>query len=261
MTGSTHTCSQAVVEAAHAAGSTVVFANPGTTEMWLVAALAGHPGMRSILGLHESVCSGACDGYGRMARQPALCLLHLGPGLANAISNLHNARRARSPIVVLIGDMSTWHRDADALLNMDIEALASTVSCSTNRITAADKAPAAMRAAIAAALAPKPVDTSFVSTLILPHDLSWTEVSPAPHTPTAAAAGVVHSPRGVTTSNGLISEHPLQQHVDLATSPEAQAFVRDCAAALKAAPRGKVALLLGGQALLADGEQQHARAS
>jgi len=84
----------------------VCFANPGTTEMWLVAALDTQRSVRAVLGLHETVCTGACDGYARMTRKPACCLLHLGPGLSNGLANLHNARRARSPVLVLVRDQA-----------------------------------------------------------------------------------------------------------------------------------------------------------
>ena len=109
---------EALMRTAVAAGVDVCFANPGTTEMQLVAALDAVPGVRAVLGLFEGVCTGAADGYARMTRRPALTLLHLGPGFANGIANLHNARRARSPVVNLIGDHATWHLDADAPLTM-----------------------------------------------------------------------------------------------------------------------------------------------
>src|ERR1700687_5792621 len=113
-----------LIRTALAAGVNVCFANPGTTEMPLVAALDSIDGMRAVLGLFEGVCSGAADGYARMTGRPALTLLHLGPGFANAIANLHNARRARSPVVNLVGDHATWHRASDAPLSSDIASLA-----------------------------------------------------------------------------------------------------------------------------------------
>ena len=90
---------ESLIRTAVAAGVEVCFANPGTTEMPIVAALDAVEGIRAVLGLFEGVCTGAADGYGRMADKPAMTLLHLGPGFANGIANLHNARRARSPIV------------------------------------------------------------------------------------------------------------------------------------------------------------------
>ena len=119
---------ESLVRTAREAGLEICFANPGTTELPLVAALDREPGIRAVLGLFEGVCTGAADGYARMADRPALTLLHLGPGFANGIANLHNARRARSPVVNLIGDHATWHLAADAPLTSDIVSLASPVS-------------------------------------------------------------------------------------------------------------------------------------
>ena len=155
------------------------FANPGTTEMWLVGALdsLGPDAIRPVLGLHETVLSGAADGYARMARKPACTVLHLGPGLANALANLHNARRANSPVVNLVGDMATWHHGADALLETDIETLASTVS---SWVRTSD-VPGAMRAdAIDAIKATRRRESNApatskgrVATVIVPHDRGW----------------------------------------------------------------------------------------
>jgi acetolactate synthase-1/2/3 large subunit len=117
-----------VLTAAASCGVNVCFANPGTTEMPFVGALDTPVGVRAVLGLFEGVCTGAADGYGRMLGKPALTLLHLGPGLANGLANLHNARRARTPIVNLVGDHASWHLKYDAPLTSDIESLARPVS-------------------------------------------------------------------------------------------------------------------------------------
>ena len=95
-----------LIEAAAASGVEYCFANPGTTEIPLVAAIAKHPALtlKPVLSLFEGVCTGAADGYGRIAGKPAMTLTHLGPGFANGIANLHNARRANTPIVNVIGD-------------------------------------------------------------------------------------------------------------------------------------------------------------
>ena len=106
----------------------VCFANPGTTEMPIVRALDEVPGVRAVLGLFEGVCTGAADGYARMSGKPGVTLLHLGPGLANGLACLHDARRAHSPIINLVGDHATWHLAADAPLTSDIESLARPVS-------------------------------------------------------------------------------------------------------------------------------------
>src|SRR6202000_809816 len=109
-------------------GVDTCFANPGTSEMHFVSALDKVDGMRAILTLFEGVATGAADGYGRMAGKPAATLLHLGPGLANGLANLHNARRAATPIVNIIGNHATAHQRFDAPLTSDVEAFARTVS-------------------------------------------------------------------------------------------------------------------------------------
>jgi acetolactate synthase I/II/III large subunit len=119
---------ECIIKAAKDSGIDVCFANPGTTELPLAVALDTVGGIRPVLGLFEGVCTGAADGYSRMLRKPALVLLHLGPGLANGLANLHNARRAHSRIVAVVGEHSTWHRASDPPLAMDIEPLAQTVS-------------------------------------------------------------------------------------------------------------------------------------
>src|SRR5438270_3740939 len=120
---------------AHAALRTLVangvdtcFTNPGTSEMHFVAALDDVPEMRAVLVLFEGVATGAADGFGRMADRPAATLLHLGPGLGNGLANLHNARRARTPLVNIVGDHATYHAQFDAPLASDIESVARNVS-------------------------------------------------------------------------------------------------------------------------------------
>ena len=160
---------ESLIRTAIAAGVEVCFANPGTTEMPIVAALDSADGLRPILGLFEGVCTGAADGYGRMAEKPAMTLLHLGPGFANGIANLHNARRARSPIVNLIGDHATWHVGADAPLTSDIVSLATPVSGWVQSVrNAASLAGATAQAIAAAGRAP-----GQVATLIIPSDCQW----------------------------------------------------------------------------------------
>ena len=160
---------ESLIRTALAAGIDVCFANPGTTEMPLVAALDAVPGMRAVLGLFEGVCSGAADGYGRMTDHPALTLTHLGPGFANSIANLHNARRARSPVVNVIGDHATWHLAADAPLTSDIASLARPVSAWVREsVSAAAVARDTAEAIAAAGGAP-----GQVATLIIPSDCQW----------------------------------------------------------------------------------------
>src|ERR671931_2207281 len=133
------TGAESLIRTAIDAGVRVCFANPGTTEMGLVKALDAVPGFRAVLGLFEGVCSGAADGYARMTDVPALALFHLGPGFANGIANLHNARRARSPIVNVIGDHATWHLAADAPLTSDIASLARPVARWVRRTASAEQ--------------------------------------------------------------------------------------------------------------------------
>src|SRR5215468_6775747 len=160
---------ESLVRTALGAGIEVCFANPGTTEMQLVAALDAVPGMRAVLGLFEGVCTGAADGYARMSGRPALTLLHLGPGFANGIANLHNARRAHSPVVNLIGDHATWHLAADAPLTSDIDSLARPVSGWVRKCATSSYLPSDGADAIAAALEPP----GQVATLIVPQDCAW----------------------------------------------------------------------------------------
>src|SRR6185295_7057049 len=160
---------QALIRTLVNAGVDVCFMNPGTSEMHFVAALDAVPEMRGVLTLFEGVATGAADGYARMAGKPAAVLLHLGPGLGNGLANLHNARRAHSPVVVVVGDHATYHKKYDAPLESDIDALAGTVSGWVHRtMNTGDVAPDASDA-VAASRA------GAVSTLILPADVSWTD--------------------------------------------------------------------------------------
>src|SRR5215831_11107527 len=133
---------------------TACFANPGTSEMHFVAALDAVPEVRGVLCLFEGVATGAADGYGRMAGSPAAALLHLGPGLANGLANLHNARRARTPLLAVVGDHASYHKRLDAPLESDIDALARPVSVWVHRSLRADDVAADAAEAVAAALRP-----------------------------------------------------------------------------------------------------------
>mgnify|MGYP000288830044 CR=1 FL=1 len=125
---------QALIRTLVDAGVDVCFSNPGTSEMHFVAALDDVPEMRGVLTLFEGVAPGAADGYARMAGRPAATLLHLGPGLGNGLANLHNARRARTPILNIVGDHASHHLSLDAPLTSDIEGLARTVSHWVGRV-------------------------------------------------------------------------------------------------------------------------------
>jgi acetolactate synthase I/II/III large subunit len=153
----------------------VCFANPGTSEMHFVAALDRKPRMRCVLGLFEGVVTGAADGYARMADKPAATLLHLGPGLANGLANLHNARRAYTPMINVVGDHATDHLHHDAPLTSDIESLARPMSHWVRRIADADSVGPDTAAAYHAAMS-----LPGVTTLILPADAAWGEVADTP---------------------------------------------------------------------------------
>lgn len=176
---------QALINTLVDGGVDVCFANPGTSEMHFVAALDTVAQMRGVLALFEGVATGAADGYARMADRPAAALLHLGPGLGNGLANLHNARRARVPMVVVVGDHATYHKKYDAPLESDIDALAGSVSGWVRRTaTAADVAIDAAEAIAACR------SGQFISTLILPADASWSDgampATPMPAQPAAA---------------------------------------------------------------------------
>jgi acetolactate synthase-1/2/3 large subunit len=152
-------------------GVDTCFANPGTSEMHFVAALDRIPGMRCVLGLQENIVTGMADGYYRMAGKPAATLLHCGPGLANGLGNLHNARRARSGIVNVVGDQATYHRPLDAQLTADTEGWARPVSAWVRTATDARRVGADAAVAVQAArTAP-----GQIATLILPADTAWND--------------------------------------------------------------------------------------
>lgn len=160
---------ESLVQAFVDSGVDVCFANPGTSEMHFVAALDDNPQMRCVLGLFEGVVTGAADGYGRMTGRPAATLLHLGPGLGNGIANLHNANKARTPIVNVVGDHATYHRKYDAPLTSDVEGMAHPVSGWVKVSQSADDVAADGLEAVRAALSPP----GQVATLILPADTAW----------------------------------------------------------------------------------------
>ena len=167
------TGAEALIQAVARRGVQVCFANPGTTEMPLVAALDEVPGVRAVLGLHENVCTGAADGYARITGRPAITLLHLGPGLANGLANLHNARRARTPVVNVVGDHASWHLPYDAPLTSDIAALADTVG-SVHTTTSAANIDECTSAAVGQAYR-----TGGIATIVVPADHQQDIVEPS----------------------------------------------------------------------------------
>ncbi|MEU2423995.1 acetolactate synthase large subunit [Streptomyces sp. NPDC007851] len=167
-------------------GVEVCFTNPGTSEMHLVAELDSVPGMRGVLCLFEGGATGAADGYGRMAGKPACTLLHLGPGLGNGLANLHNARRAGTPVVNLVGDHATYHKALDAPLESDIPAIAGAVSQWVRRTEHVRDAGPDAAAAVAAAGTTAHASGG-VATLVLPADICWSEGAAAAPVPPAPA--------------------------------------------------------------------------
>jgi acetolactate synthase-1/2/3 large subunit len=165
------TGAQSLVRTLIASGVELCLTNPGTSEIHFVAALDAEPEMRAVLGLFEGVVTGAADGYARMSGKPACTLLHLGPGLGNGLANLHNARRARVPLVNIVGEHATYHRALDAPLTSDIETVAANVSRWVR--TSQDAASAGRDGAEAVAASYGPPGQ--VATLILPADVAWGE--------------------------------------------------------------------------------------
>ncbi len=178
---------QSLVRTLAGAGVEVCFSNPGTSEMHFVAALDSEPGVRPILGLFEGAVTGMADGYGRIAEKPACTLLHLGPGLANGLANLHNARRANTPIVNIVGDHATYHAQYDAPLTADVAGFARPVSAWIQSSVSAKTVAADGARAVQAALSPP----GQIATLILPADTAWNRADgPAPPLPRPIAATV-----------------------------------------------------------------------
>ena len=176
---------QALIRTLVASGVDVCFTNPGTSEMHFVAALDDVPEMRGVLALFEGVATGAADGYGRMAERPAATLLHLGPGLGNGLANLHNARRACTPIVNIVGDHALDHQRYDAQLQSDIETVARNVSTWVRSSGSSGEAGADAAEAVAVASGPP----GQIATLVLPADVSWNEgAEPAPPRPPTMAS-------------------------------------------------------------------------
>ncbi|MFA7262482.1 MAG: acetolactate synthase large subunit [Caulobacter sp.] len=167
-------------------GVTACFANPGTSEMQFVAALDRAPDMRAVLCLFEGVATGAADGYARMSGSPAATLLHLGPGYLNGGANLHNARRARSPVINVVGDHATYHRRFDAPLNSDIAGMARPNS----KWVASAESPDDVSRLACEAVATSRAKPAGPVTFILPADSAWlsTSTTPCVAAPTAPAA-------------------------------------------------------------------------
>lgn len=204
----------ALIETLYNSGVRVCFANPGTSEMQLVAAIDKHPDMRGVLGLFEGVVTGAADGYGRMADRPAATLLHLGPGFGNGAANLHNARRGHSPVVNIVGDHATYHREYNAPLTSDIEGAARPFSDWVKTSSSADALAADGAEAVVEAMR----YPGAIATLVAPANFAWED---------AKGAAPAKSPRPASKASA--------------------ALIDKAAAALKSGE--PAALFLGGMAL------------
>jgi acetolactate synthase-1/2/3 large subunit len=223
---------QALIRTLVASGIDTCFTNPGTSEMHFVAALDAVPGMRGVLALFEGVATGAADGYARMAGKPAATLLHLGPGLGNGLANLHNARKGHVPVVNIVGDHATYHKQYDAQLESDIETVARNVSSWIR--WSASPAEVGRDAAEAVAVACSPPGQ--VATLILPADVSWSEggrtadpIPPRPASPVDADVVEVvakalrsDAPCGLLLGGGALREDGLVAASRVATTTGAR---------------------------------------
>jgi acetolactate synthase I/II/III large subunit len=171
---------ESLVRTLVAGGADTAFVNPGTSEMHLVQAIDNVPGVRSVLSLFEGVCSGAADGYGRMTSRPAMTLFHLGSGLGNAVANLHNARRGRTPLINIVGDHATYHIKYDAPLTSDVAGIAGPVSNWVRTPTLEDNMAQVGLDTLNAAY----TGGGQVASLIVPADCAWGD-SDGPATPGA----------------------------------------------------------------------------
>lgn len=242
-------------------GVDTMFANPGTTEMLVVDALdrvmleddegssVTAKSMRGVLCLHETVCSGAADGYGRMKGRPACTLLHLGVGLANATANLHNARRACTPVINVVGDMATWHVASDPLLASDIDALAAFSSCAVLRPQRACEVAEATAEALLAVRDYR-CGESRVATLALPHDVQRELGAPLDDQREAKVASLLEGAKRPTTAEGepsLFEQSIVVHNEHFGGNDAIPKHVARCADALRSATSAMI--LVGGAGL------------
>lgn len=227
-------------------GVTVCFTDPGTSEMHMVSAIGASQKMRSILCLFEGNCSGAADGYARMTGKPACTLFHLGPGLSNASANIHNARKAHSPMINLVGDHATYHKKYDAPLNSDVIGLSEPVSHWVRSVADAPSLPQDTAEAVVASL----VQPGQIATLIVPADCAWDDsvapvgklpLAPAPRVADAAvetAAGLLANGKATVLlmSNMALSERALELADQISQQSGARIF---CDTFVPRLPRGR----------------------
>lgn len=197
--------SEAVLRELVDCGVEACFANPGTSEMHLVASFDRVGGLRPILGLFEGVCTGAADGYARMKDKPAATLLHLGPGLGNGFANLHNAKRAHSRVINIVGDHATYHRKYDAPLQSDIHSIAKPVSDWIGDPATTSEAVSLAHKAVEVAMRPN----GGLATMIVPADIAWTTMqNPQPHKAVQIKNAPVNASKIKEAARALSSDKP-----------------------------------------------------
>lgn len=242
---------ESLVRTLIASGIEVCFSNPGTSEMHFVAALDKVAGMRCVLGLFEGVVTGAADGYYRMTGKPAATLLHLGPGLGNGLANLHNARKAGSAVVNIVGEHATYHIQHDAPLTADIEGIARPVSGWVKTGTSARDIATHGAEAVAAALH----YPGQVATLILPADTAWERADAAaspieplappqvPHERIASIAATLRTgePTALLLTGHTLREQPLRHAAAIAAKTGAKLLAQTSNARLERGA-GRVAI-------------------
>ena len=234
---------QALIRTLVDAGVTVCFTNPGTSEIHFVSALDSVPEMRAVLTLFEGVATGAADGYARMADAPAATLLHLGPGLGNGLANLHNARRAKVPVVNIVGDHATYHTPYDSPLQSDIETIARNVSTWVRTSRKTEELARDAVEAITVATGPP----GQVATLIVPADVSWQDgaepaAPPLPAAPPPASGEIIDSAAkavrgsrqvGILLGGKALREHGLIAAARIAAATGARLFAERNAARME----------------------------
>ncbi|MCL5948798.1 MAG: acetolactate synthase large subunit [Actinobacteria bacterium] len=245
---------QKLMSALASKGVEVCFANPGTSELHLVEAIDSVEGMRGVLTLFEGVATGAADGYGRMAGRPAVALLHLGPGLSNGLANLHNARRAGSPVICIVGDQATYHLSSDPPLTMmcKIAELAASVSGKVVVLPAPEMVESIAHDVVSWTLTAGHVGGSHrfggrVATMVVPQDVSWGSVAATMRQPVHAADMVVPQDVswGDTQSEGAGTGRDLRE--DIHRTALDDGLLDKVAQMLGAGNRA--CILLGGRAL------------
>ena len=232
--------SEAMVQTLLAAGIDTCFANPGTSEMHFVSALDRATDMRCVLGLFEGVVTGSADGYYRMAEKPAATLLHLGPGLGNGLANLHNAKRAHSGIINIVGQHALDHIHHDAPLNSDVEAVARPMSHWVKTTRSATEAPIDTAQAISQACS----TPGRIATLILPANCAWEPSDPGHYATNPSQGPAAPLTESIVAIAKILSDKTLASQTTLLLGGSA---LRAKAALLAGRIAGKTGCKLGSE--------------